>query len=78
MYFVYILKLNNGQYYSGYSSNLKQRVVDHKKGRIDATKNFRPLDLVYYAGFKTRKLATNFEKYLESSSGFAFRNKHLI
>jgi len=78
MYYVYILKLNNSQYYSGYSSNIKQRIANHRKGRIGATNNFRPLELVYYASFKTQKLATNFEKYLKSSSGFAFRNKHLI
>ncbi len=70
--------MNNYQYYSGYSSNVKQRVTEHKRGNVAATSNFRPLELVYYAGFKTQKLATNFEKYLKSSSGFAFRNKHLI
>ncbi|OGK29902.1 hypothetical protein A3G67_00435 [Candidatus Roizmanbacteria bacterium RIFCSPLOWO2_12_FULL_40_12] len=78
MYYCYILKLENNDYYSGFSINLLQRLREHKLGRIQATRKFRPLKLVFYAAFSSQKKATDFEKYLKSSSGFAFRNKRLI
>ena len=78
MYYVYILQLKDKTYYHGSSDNLKQRVKDHKHGLVESTKNLRPFKLVYYAAFDTKVLALNFEKYLKTSSGFAFRNKRLI
>ena len=78
MYYSYILKLQNNKYYSGYTNNLKERFAQHQNGLVESTKNFRPLKLVFYAAFLTQKLALNFEKYLKTESGFAFRNKRLI
>ena len=78
MYYVYILKLSNKSYYIGYSSNLKNRVRAHKEGSTSSTKNLRPVRLIYYSAFLSQNKATDFEKYLKSSSGFAFRNKRLI
>jgi putative endonuclease len=78
VFYTYILKLANGEYYSGFTDNLKQRFGCHRNGLVKATKDFRPLSLVFYAAFPTQKLATNFEKYLKSSSGFAFRNNRLV
>lgn len=78
MYYVYILKLSNSSYYAGYSEDLRNRVVEHNKGRVRQTKHFLPTRLVFYAAFTLKKKALRFEKYLKSSSGFAFRNKRLI
>lgn len=78
MFYTYILSLSNGKYYIGYSTNLRQRLREHEKGRVRATSKFLPVKLVYYSSFVKKCLATDFEKYLKSSSGFAFRNKHLI
>lgn len=78
MFYVYILKLFNNSFYIGYSSNLKQRIEEHNYGSVESTKNLRPVKLVYYSAFSSQKKATAFEKYLKTSSGFAFRNKRLI
>ncbi|OGK13186.1 hypothetical protein A3B40_00155 [Candidatus Roizmanbacteria bacterium RIFCSPLOWO2_01_FULL_37_16] len=78
MFYTYILLLSNGQYYVGHTDDLKQRFKYHQDGRVIATKGFRPLKLVFYAAFVTEMKAIKFEKYLKSSSGFAFRNKRLI
>lgn len=78
MYYIYILQLKDKSLYIGYSSDLKSRIKEHEKGNVDSTKNLRPIKLIYYSAFLTQKKATNFEKYLKSSSGFAFRNKRLI
>ncbi|MBI4089713.1 MAG: GIY-YIG nuclease family protein [Candidatus Levybacteria bacterium] len=78
MYYAYILKLKNKTYYHGSSNNLKQRLSEHQNGNVSSTKNLRPFKLIFYAAFSTKKKSINFEKYLKSSSGFAFRNKRLI
>jgi len=78
MYYVYILQLLNNSCYTGFSSNLKNRIKDHNEGKVSQTKNFRPLKLIYYCAFINKKKALDFEKYLKTNSGFAFRNKRLI
>lgn len=78
MFYTYILKLSNNTYYTGFSTDLRQRLAEHKTGNVDATKKYLPVELVYYSAFKSQKLATDFEKYLKSGSGFSFRNKHFI
>ena len=78
MFYVYLLLLSNKKFYVGYSINLKQRIEEHNGGLVNTTKNFRPLKLVFYAAFNSQNKALAFERYLKSSSGFAFRNKRLI
>jgi len=78
MHYVYILKQSDGDYYAGSTSNLENRLEQHSNGQNSSTKGKRPLELIWSAQFKTKKLAEDFEKYLKSSSGFAFRNKRLI
>lgn len=78
MFYAYILQLKDGSYYHGYSDDLKQRLESHQQGIVSSTKNFRPVELVFYAAFSSKVKAIAFEKYLKSSSGFAFRNKRLI
>jgi len=78
MYYVYILKLIDDSYYIGYSSNLRNRIKVHNEGSVESTKKLRPANLIYYSAFISQKKATDFEKYLKTNSGFAFRNKRLI
>jgi len=78
MFYAYILQLKNKSYYHGYSDNLKQRLKEHQNGKVYSTKDSRPMKLVFYAAFPSKSLAIKFEKYLKSSSGFAFRNKRLV
>ena len=78
MYYVYILKLSNNDYYVGSSDDLKDRVKDHQEGSVISTKPFRPVKLVFYCAFPTKSQALKFERYLKSGSGKAFRNRHLI
>jgi len=78
MFYVYILRLKDGSYYIGYSSNLKQRIKEHHQGLVLSTKNLRPAKLIFYAAFLNNRKALAFQEHLKSSSGFAFRNKRLI
>lgn len=78
VYYVYILGLRNRTHYVGFSSDLKTRLKTHRSGKVPQTKLLRPIKLLFYAAFVSKKKATDFEKYLKTNSGFAFRNKRLI
>jgi len=77
MYYVYILQLHDNSFYIGYSSNLRQRLLSHQNKEVSSTKHKSP-KLFWYAAFQSQNKAIAFEKYLKSSSGFAFRNKHFV
>ena len=78
MYYTYLLKLQDNTYYIGFSSNLKQRYQEHCSGLVSHTKLLLPCILIFYASFVSKKKALDFERYLKTNSGFAFRNKHLV
>ena len=80
MYYVYIIqsKKYNKRFYTGFSDSLKSRLKDHNLGKSVHTKKFKPWKLIYYCVFEDKIKALNFEKYLKTSSGIAFRNKRLI
>ncbi len=49
MFYTYILQSKkDGQFYSGFTKNLKVRFEQHRKGLIKSTRNRRPLELIYY------------------------------
>ncbi len=78
VYYVYILQLRDKSYYHGSAIDLKERLKDHQSGNVSSTKNLRPFKLVFYAAFESKIKALQFEKYLKTASGWAFRNKRLI
>ena len=79
MYYVYILQSQkHGNLYTGSTNNLKRRLTEHNNGSVSYTKTGLPWKLKWYCAFEHKTKARMFEKYLKSSSGFAFRNKRLI
>jgi putative endonuclease len=44
VYWVYMLRLDNGSYYTGYTRDLEKRVRDHRRGRgAKITRSFAPV-----------------------------------
>ena len=78
MYGVYILKCSNGQHYTGYTKNIGKRLMTHNKGEVHFTKDKLPVELIYLSLFPNKKKACDFERYLKTGSGAAFRNKRLL
>jgi putative endonuclease len=78
MFYVYILLCNDQSHYTGLTSNLGARLAEHETGLCPYTINRRPVKLMCYLAFLNKQIAAQFEQYLKSSSGFAFRNKHLL
>ena len=75
---VYILECANGKHYTGYTTNITKRLVAHRKGEVTFTKDKLPVELVYLSLFANKQKAYDFERYLKSGSGIAFRNKRLL
>lgn len=77
-YCVYILKCSNNQFYTGFSTNLEKRLKAHRNGEVHFTQDKLPFELVHISYFIDKQRAYDFERYLKSGSGIAFRNKRLV
>ena len=73
---MYMLTLIGSRSYVGSTSNLKQRLLEHRGGKSSATRKYLPCQLVAYVCFHDRLRALHFERYLKTGSGRAFRKKH--
>jgi len=68
--YVYILRCTDNTYYTGVTSNLTQRIKDHKYGKYADSYTYkrRPLKLVYFAEFTDISLAILAEKQIKNWS----------
>ncbi len=78
MWYVYILKMADGEYYVGSTNNLKRQMKEHETGREISTKWRLPVILEAYIAVKTEQTARNLEKYLKTSSGKTFLKKRIL
>ena len=78
MYYSYVLQsIKDKGFYVGFTKDLKLRFEQHNKGRVDSTKNRRPLELIYYEACLHQEDATNREKYLKTYNGKRFIHRRL-
>lgn len=69
-YYVYVLRSKKDRYfYTGYTSNLHTRLIQHNNGEVTSTKNRIPFELIYWEGCLNQQDATRREKYLKSAWG---------
>jgi putative endonuclease len=70
MHYVYILhSLKDSKLYIGESGDLKRRISEHNKGKVTATKNRRPLELIYYESYLVPLDAKRRERFLKGGKG---------
>ena len=78
MYYTYVLlSEKDGKFYVGFTGDLKLRFEEHKKGRVESTKDRRPLKIIYYEACLKQEDATKRERYLKTYHGKAFLRKRL-
>ena len=78
IYYVYVLLSEKDDlFYTGYTSDLKNRLEQHNSGKVFSTKNRTPLRLIYYEGCLNQQDATRREKYLKSGSGKIYLRNRL-
>lgn len=80
MYYVYILRSEEhpNKLYTGYTTNIKERLQKHNKGDSPHTSKYKPWEILHLSVFNEEQKARDFEKYLKTASGKAFRNKRLL
>jgi len=77
-YYVYVLlSEKDNQFYTGYTSNLNNRIELHNEGKVESTKNRKPLKLIYWEGCLNQQDATRREKYLKSGNGKIYLRNRL-
>lgn len=70
MYYIYVLRsLKDKKLYSGYTADLKARIIEHNKGRVGSTKNRKPFKLIYYEAYLHQQDATAREKFFKTQWG---------
>jgi len=73
MYYTYVLKSKkDGKLYIGWTNDLKYRFSFHNKGNVVATKDRRPLILIYYEACLDKEKAIAREKYFKTGFGRKF------
>jgi putative endonuclease len=80
MHYVYIIRslTSSDQIYVGCTGDLRKRLTNHNAGTTTHTAKYKPWELVMYLAFSNEYSAIEFEKYLKSHSGRAFRDKRLL
>lgn len=68
--YVYILKCSDNTYYTGVTSNIDKRILEHQSGFHKESYTYirRPVQLVYYAEFTSIELAIEKEKQIKKWS----------
>jgi len=69
MFFVYVLRNETGRHYTGFTSDVVQRLGQHNNGMTKSTKNRDRWALIYQEEYATRAEAMGREKFLKSGQG---------
>lgn len=72
---IYILKLNNGQYYIGATNNLARRMLEHQSGHTKSIKYKLPCKLVFHKECKTYKESRKIETFIKRQKSKIFIEK---
>lgn len=78
MFYTYVLRSKKDKkLYVGFTSDLKKRIERHKNGECSATKNRRPLNLIYYEACNSKYDAMKREKSLKTGFGRAYLKRRI-
>ena len=78
MFYTYVLKSSkDGDLYIGFSKDLKNRLIEHNKGLVPATKDSRPFKIVYYEACLSYTKAVEREKSLKTGFGRAYLKRRI-
>jgi putative endonuclease len=72
-YTVYVLYSSGyKKHYTGFTSNLQERLLSHYELGKDWTAKYRPWSLIYTKEFEEKSEAMKYEKWLKSGAGRDF------
>ncbi|HRY52788.1 MAG TPA: GIY-YIG nuclease family protein [Candidatus Portnoybacteria bacterium] len=77
-FYTYILlSKKDGKLYIGFTEDLKKRIGEHANGGVCATKERRPLELIYYEACESKEKALKREKYFKTGFGRRFLKERI-
>ncbi len=78
MFYSYVLQSSaDGNFYSGFTKDLKLRFDQHCKGLVESTRDRRPLTLIYYEACLSQEDALKRERYFKTYNGKRFLHNRL-
>jgi len=78
MYYIYILQSEKDDgFYTGYTKDLKNRLLEHNQGNVHSTKKRLPVKLAYYEACVNQQDATKREKHLKTHYGKMYLGNRL-
>jgi putative endonuclease len=78
VFYVYVLRSESDfGFYIGFSTDLKKRLSEHRRGASFATKSRGPWKLIYYEAYTEREDAEGRERFLKSGAGRRFLRAQL-
>ncbi|MDZ7796469.1 MAG: GIY-YIG nuclease family protein [Candidatus Marinimicrobia bacterium] len=79
MYYTYFIKsVKYDFHYIGHTNDLKLSLAHHNSAKSKSTKYYAPFELASYVAVKTRKQASDLEKYFKTGSGAPFARKGIL
>ncbi len=75
-YYVYIIQNQFGNWYIGYTANIRQRIKDHNQSKNKSTRKYN-WKLIYAELYLHKKDALGREKFLKSGAGRIFIKKQI-
>ena len=65
-WYVYLLKSEKKRwYYVGSTNRLEERLKEHNSGKVESTKTYKPLKLVFQLRFDSEKDARGYERKIK-------------
>ncbi len=78
MFYIYIIKSKkDGEWYTGFTRDLRKRFNEHNKDRVFSTKGRGPFELIYYEACLNEQDAKARENYLKSGMGKRYLRNRL-
>ncbi len=78
MFYTYVLQSQkSGNFYTGYSSDLRKRFKEHNENKIGYTKRRGPYNLIYYEACINEFDARSRELYLKTGKGKRYLKSRL-
>lgn len=70
VYYVYIVRCNDKNLYTGVTNNIERRVSEHNSGKLKSAYTYsrRPVKLIFYQEFNDPEQAIGFEKKIKKWS----------
>ena len=72
---VYILQLNNGEYYLGSTNNLERRLMEHNSGKTISIRHKLPARIIFQQEFETLTQARSIELKLKKFKSKKYLSK---